>query len=280
VKNIGVWRGPRSARAALTRCIPATDPRPWRPRGSRPRSLALTLALLVLAGCGRTAEPPADTRFPMLSPRGPLCAPDPYPQVLPAVDAVVDSARVARAVRVLVEADPARAGYVLLTVEFDRSGFLYHRDVLEHSTPRAVADSVWRLVDSARREAAESDTEWGVRLRVDVASPARLAIGRREFCRPVPRNPELYRAIQSYSPPGVRVRPRERVQLRTVHVRAYVDDLGTVTAANIVRGDLSGGELERHIFRFLQQFLFQPATIDGEPTGAWVELPVIVRMPA
>jgi hypothetical protein len=238
------------------------------------------MALLMLAACGRTAEPPPDARFPTLSPRGPLCAPDPYPQVLPAADAVVDSARLARAVKALVEADPARAGYVLLTVEFDRSGFLYRRDVLEHDTPRAVADSVWRLVDAARREAAESDTEWGVRLRVDVASPPALEVGRREFCRPVPRNPDLYRAIQSYSPPGVRVRPRERVQLRTVHVRAYVDDLGTVTAASIVRGELSGGELERHIFRFLQQFLFQPATIDGEPTGAWLELPVIVRTPA
>lgn len=272
------WRGPLVVRATRRYGNRGPLPSGWR-LGPFPVAM-LTAVLFLGTACGRTerAGEPGPAGATLLPARGPVCGPEPEPAHLPAVDAVVDSARLADAVADLGGGDPARAGHVVLSLEFDEVGVMMHRDILEHSTSRAVADSVWRLVRAVGRDAGEAATQWGVRLRVDVAAPVELTVARREFCRPVPRNPRLQEAMQTYSRPGVRVRRGERVE--TVHMRVRISDLGTVTAAAIVRGRLTGGALEHELFRFLQQFLFYPATIDGAPTDAWVEIPVHVRIPA
>jgi len=251
------WRGPTVARATLS----------------------FGVLLLICTACGQSAARTNDSgsaggALPLT--RGPLCGPEPEPATLPAADAVVDSARFVSAVAGLAGADQAREGHVLLSLEFDEVGVMMDRDVLEHSTSRAMADDVWRLVREMGRDPGESERQWGVRLRVEVADPVALEVGHREFCRPVSRNPQMHAAMQQYRRPGVRVRRGEREE--TVHVRVLVSDLGTVTDATIVRGALSGGSLERELFQFLQQFLFYPATIDGAPADAWVEIPVHVRM--
>ncbi len=246
-----------------------------------PLGMATVLVLLVVAGCGQTPPRPAEAGRPgavLPLARGPLCGPETEPATLPNVNAVVDSVRLTRDVRDLLAGDAARAGYVLLSLEFDEVGVMMDRDVLEHSTPRVVADSVWSLVREIGRDAPEAATQWGVRLRVVVADAVELTVARREFCRPVARDPRMHEVMQTYSRPGVRVNRGVRVQ--TVHVAALVSDLGTITATTIIRGGLAGGALERELFLFLQQFLFHPATVDGVPRDAWVEIPVHVRMPA
>jgi hypothetical protein len=209
--------------------------------------------------------------------RGPACAPEPAPFELPAADALVDSAAVAMRVAALHGGDAARVGQVLLSLAFDETGWPYREDVIEYTTPPAVADSVWRLVSSLRREQAEPAAPWGVRLRIEVGDPIQMAVNRRLLCRPMARNPEMRAAMQTYTPPGVRIRRGAREQ--TVFVATHVSEFGTVTATRVVRGDLAGPALEREIYVHLRQFLFRPATIDGEPTGAWVEIPVVIRRP-
>lgn len=242
-------------------------------------TLARLGALLVLGACGALRPGGAERSDELLSnapPRGVRCTVDRQPAELPGVDVVVDSARLAAAVAELRRQDPPPAGYVLLTLAFGPDGVNVRRDIIEHTTRPLVADSVQRLVYAARRQVAEADAEWGVRLRVDLTDPVTLRVGRREFCPPVARDRQLQTAMEGFNPPGVRYRGGRRE--RIVHMRAHVSASGTITGAYIVRGEHRGSALERTLTDYLRQFLFTPATIDGAPTDAWVDIPV--RIPA
>lgn len=244
------------------------------------RALAAVLAaaLLALNACGASRASAPDRAELFLSatpPRAAGCHAEEGPELLPRADALVDSAALVARVDELRRAEPPAGGYVLLTLVFDSTGANIGRDVIEHGTRPAVADSVQRLVFAARRTAAEAGAEWGVRLRVDLADPVRLRVGRREYCPPVARDRQIDEAMHSLAPAGTRYRGLRRE--RVVRVRARVDALGLVTAAQITRGELQGSSLEREIAQYLRQFLFEPATLDGVPTVAWVEIPVRVR---
>lgn len=187
---------------------------------------------------------------------------------------VVDSTMLAAAVGELRRADPSPTGYVLLSLAFDSAGTNIRRDLIEHNTRPAVADSIQRLVFAARREVEESEQEWGLRLRIDMGEPIAMRMGRREFCPPVSRDRQLDAAMVGYNPAGVRY--RRGVRERIVHMRALVSPLGVITSAYIHRGELRGSSLERDLARHLRQFLFVPATVDGVPVEGWVEIPVRV----
>jgi hypothetical protein len=256
-------------------------PDPRRARWASPGPLSLLSVsglLLLLNACGLSQTRTADRSELLLSatpPRSAACRAEPEPALLPAASAIVDSARLAAAVAGLRDADPPAAGYVLLTLAFDADGTNIRRDLIEHSTRPAVADSMQRLVFAARQQAQAAEAEWGVRLRVDLADPVALRVGRREFCPPVARDRQIEEAIHSIAPAGVRHRGLRRE--RIIRMRARVSEAGTITSAHVARGELRGSSLEREIAIHLRQFLFNPATLDGVPTSAWVEIPVRVR---
>lgn len=197
------------------------------------------------------------------------------PDSLPPVDAVVDSALLSKTVRELGPQVLERSGHVLISVSYDEYARMPRRDVIEHSVPPTIADSINRLLRGALRENDDLDAESGIRLNVVAAETVALEVSPRIFCPAVARNPELRSAMQSYSPTGVRV--RGGVRERTIHVRARVDEFGLVQSARIIRGELSGGMLENQILRHLQQFAFQPATVDGRAISGLVDIPIIIR---
>jgi hypothetical protein len=235
-----------------------------------------TLALLGACGVVRgTGQDRSELLSQTASPRID-CTPEPVPEVLPSVGALLDSAAVARAVRELRGSNGPRDGYVLLSLGFDRDGINIRRDLVEHSVTPSLADSVQRVVFAARRELDATEAEWGVRLRIDLAAEPVMQVGRREFCPPVARDRELDAAMHGLNPAGVRYRRGRRE--RVVHMRALITESGTVGSAYILRGEARGSSLERELALFLRQFLFTPASVDGIPTRAWVEIPM--RIPA
>jgi hypothetical protein len=244
----------------------------------RTREMIL-VALLAVTGCA-SARPNGPQREELLTaaPHGGACVPESTPAELPAVDLAVDSAMLHSSLEALLAAAPAPTGYVLLSLAWDERGLSVRRDILEYSTTRAVADSVRLLVFAARRYMEESEREWGVRLRVELNGHPGYTVGRREYCPPDPRSPAMRDAMQSYVPAGDRAR-RGGGRLRTVHMRAFVTELGTISTGGVLRGELPGSTLERNIVQYLRSFLFAPATVDGQATGAWVEIPVRVRIP-
>ncbi len=230
---------------------------------------------LALAGCAqRPATASSDARLASLRP-GLNCAPDPLPGQLPPVSAVVDSAGLLLSLAELVNVDDAVHGTVLLTLEFARDGTNILRDVVARSTSVAVADSVQRLVFAARRQVDEGDQRWGVRLEVELSESVGLRLTRRELCQPRLRDATQEMALTAGQPIGTRY--RGTVRERVVQVRAHVNEMGLITSATIARGELPGGSLDHQLMQHLRQFLFHPATVDGNPTGAWIEIPIRVR---
>jgi hypothetical protein len=241
--------------------------------------LLLLVAVLVPVGACRSGPgvDPADLYVTPVASRGATCSPEAFPTTLPGADVVVDSVALVRRIGELLAGDPSRAGWVRFSLSFDPTGDVLRRDVLEHTTTTEVADTVWHLAFDMVREVDPSQREWGVRLRVDVDDPVALEVERREFCPPTARSPEMQAAMRSYSPPGVRVRSGMRE--RSLRVHASVDQFGAVTTARIVGGQYAGSSLERDVAVYLRQFQFNPATVDGDATAAWIEVPVRVRLP-
>ncbi len=242
------------------------------------RSVCVVSSLLLVTGCGSLAgsSAPSPELLSSAGPRSAVCVVEDTPQQLPHADLIVDSAAFAAGVRDLLRSDVPPTGHVLLSFAFDRQGLNARRDVLEHSTRALIADSIQKLAFANRRQVEEADQPWGVRLRLDLTDPVSMRVGRRAFCPPVARNTEMEQAISRYSPSGVRYRSGRRERL--VHMRAYVNEAGFITNAALARGILSGSSIEHNIVNYLRQFLFLPATLDGEPVGAWVQIPV--RVPA
>jgi hypothetical protein len=254
------------------------NPSPLRVLSRRAVLLTVLVAgTLLLSACGLGGARPQDRQDQLLSAvpsPSSLCTPEALPEVLPGVDEVVDSARLAGFVAELQRVQPPPSGYVLLSLAFDEQGVSSRRAVIEHSTTALVADTIQRLMFAVRRDSEPDGAEWGVRLRIDLANPPRIQVGRREYCPPRARNRQLAAAIEGYTPVGVRYRGGQRV--RIIHMRARVGELGTITESHIERGELSGSSLERDVGRHLQQFLFAPALVDGFATSGWVTIPVRV----
>jgi hypothetical protein len=259
--------------------VPVFRTRPVGRHGRRTLRLAAASSLLVLtAACGAGREPAAQPAAQLLSsaaPRSTRCVVEQATTALPAADAVVDSAALVEAVRALRSGDAPPTGHVLLTLAFDRDGANVRRDVLEHSTRPIIADSVQRLVFASRREVDAGESEWGVRLRVELGAAPELRVGRRLYCPPVPRDQRVESMMQGIHPIGSRF--RRGVRERTVLVRAQVDEMGIVGSARIERGELSGSAMELEITNYLRQFFFSPATLDDVPTVSYVMIPVRIR---
>jgi len=234
------------------------------------------LAAFTLGACGARAGAP--DRAELLSTaasRSTACTVEADPGELPPADAVVDSAALVAGLRALGDAQDGKGGHVLLTLAFDREGLNVRREVIEQSIGSLAADSVQRAVFAARRELPAAPEPWGVRLRVDLGDSLTLRIGRREYCPPAARSPELDAAMHRLQPMSVTY--RSGVRERVLQVRARVSEAGVITATQIARGELQGSATERNINDFLRQYLFEPATIDGVPAPAWIEIPVRIR---
>jgi hypothetical protein len=246
-----------------------------RPPGYSLRHAALLALALAAGGCALRGEDSLQ-REQLLSeiPANRLgCVVETEPRILPPANRLVDSVALTSELATLRDAEEA-TGHVLISLAYDRAGINIRRDLLEHSTTPLIADSVQRMVFAARQEQEEAIAEWGARLRIDFTEPITLRVGRRESCPPDPRDRQLREAVEGAVPQGLRLRRGTRD--RRVVMRTLVNEAGLVVRSQIVRGDLGGSTLERDLDRFLRQFLFVPATIDGQPVAAWLEIPLRV----
>lgn len=239
---------------------------------SRFQVLAASFVLAsALAGCGAHGRAQADESSEFSVRQAVRCTVEPYPDPLPAVAALVDTAELNPRLRALM-ADTA--GHVVLTLEYEKDGQNIRRSLLEH-TVGLNSDSTQELVFQSLGRMPETERPWGVRMRIDVGPQVAYAVSRREYCPPRPRNREMLWAIEGYSGGGVRYRGAERE--RTVLLRVTVSTAGTVESAQILQGELPGSSLERTLRDYVRQFLFVPATVDGVPVVGEVSVPIRIR---
>ncbi|MBA4156945.1 MAG: hypothetical protein H0X65_05660 [Gemmatimonadetes bacterium] len=240
-------------------------------------------ALLVLSACA--SAPQASTsearRAELLSAQasqpGRSCYVVDTPEELPAADVLVDSAALVRDLATLPRTEQDSAGYVLLSMGYDRFGANIRRAVIEHDVSTAAADSVQKLVFNHRRavEEGEAQGDWGVRLRIDLDGSPHLQVGRQERCAPRPRDSALAMAMQTTHGTGTRY--RGGVRESTVWVRLFVSPQGTVTGAALERGFVQGAMMEQRILDYVRSIFFEPAREDGFPSSGTITIPLTVR---
>jgi hypothetical protein len=245
------------------------------------RAASVVLAGLVLfPACRSAGTPPApagvlgtmertDGRY--------ACMLTEAPEVLPEAGSLVDLPAFEAQMEELRRARRVDAGLVVFSMAYEPDGTNIRRAVLEHSTPPAFADSLQRLLFANLRPVAETEEGWGVRLQVEVGEGgARYEVGRRVYCPPVPRNPQLETAA-IFDAREAGVRYRRGVRERVIVMRVRVQPNGFIDRAEIARGAPAGGSLERQLFDLVRQYAFFPATLDATPIPAWTEMPVIAR---
>jgi hypothetical protein len=240
---------------------------------------SLPLLLVTLAACASSRPgPPVEALLSEVPPPSAACEVIATPAALPAANLLVDSATVRRHItEYAATIEPAPAGHVLLSMSWDSAGLNYRRDVIEHATTAAFADTVRRMVFSAVREVEDgAELPWYVRLRVDLqGDDVTLRVGRSELCPPVPRDAALEARLHTITGAGVRYREGRRERL--IVVRLHVATGGQVISSEVVRGPLMTTDQQRSVADFVRQFSFQPATIDGRPVRGSIEIPVIIR---
>jgi hypothetical protein len=242
------------------------------------RSLPLLLVTLSACASSRAAGPPAEALLSEVPPPSAACEVIATPGVLPAANLLIDSAAVRNQImEYAATIEPAPAGHVLLSMSYDSAGLNYRRDVIEHATTAAFADTVRNMVFSGVREVEDAaELPWYVRLRVDLQSDdVTLRVGRSELCPPVPRDAALEARLHTITGAGVRYREGRRERL--IVVRLHVTTGGQVIGSEVVRGPLMTTDQQRSVADFVRQFSFQPATIDGRPVRGSIDIPVILR---
>jgi len=243
----------------------------------RPSRALRAACLLALSGCATPREAAAPRAETLLTerpaPTGRQCMVSAVPAVLPAVDAVVDSAGLHADLASLAERRGISSGYALLSIGYDVNGWNAWRIVIDQTLPAGVADSVQALVFARRREVAPG-SPWGARLRIDLAEGTRLRMGRQELC-----GARLLDPIGTVSVSGsysVRERFTTGVPTSSVWVRVLVDERGGVASARPEYGG-AGMRSETTLINYVQSLGFEPATVDGIPVASWTRVRVPVR---
>lgn len=240
------------------------------------RHASAALLLLLVAACASVHRPHAARDPSLLStqpaPFGRTCHVLQEPAELPPAAALVDSVALRAAVRALRADQDAAGGYALLSLSYDRFGSNVRRTVIEHDLPRTTADSLQKLVFAHRRTLEPTETEWGVRLRLELGDEVRMRVGRQEYCEARPRDRTLhspYDAMSArYQGPGARD--------ETVWIRVYLDPVGHVSGIRVERGMVSTA-LEHQLLNYVRALSFEPALADGMPVSGSTLVPVFVR---
>lgn len=201
------------------------------------------------------------------------------PRELPSADAMVDSAALSAGVARLWREAGEPSGHVLLAMRFDEDGLNVRRDVLEHRSTDALADSVQRLVFAARRTTAPAEREWGVRMRIDLGAQPVLRVARSQECRPAPLQRGDAALAGSFTAWGD-VRdpspPPTMAEGGLIWVRVALDEAGRVTDARVERS-AARVFADQRLLQQVRMIAFNPATVDGYPVPGETTIPLRVR---
>lgn len=241
-----------------------------------PRSALAALLLGAVTACAPAGvqSPRSETLLTHTpSPPGRECRPAAAPDVLPAVDALVDSAMLGADLLALAGPEGARGGYAVLSLEFDRNGWNSRRSVIEHTLVPAVADSLQRLVFARRREVTPGEP-FGVRLRVELGDGPWFRVGRQEVCAA-----RVLDSSELALGEGIWSARRAEPPLpgwNAVRVRVLVDERGAIADAHVEHSPVSIRS-EAPLLNLLHSLSFEPALVDGAPVSSWMRVSIPIR---
>lgn len=229
-----------------------------------------------LAACGSVRQPVAGPTTDLAVRQSTQCVAEAYPAALPTVESLVNTQALAGELGALLAGANVQGGQATLTLWYDPEGTNVRRDLLRHTLPPALADSVQELVFAALGPAPAMERAWGARLHLQqVGERVAFTVSRREYCPPRPRSRSMETEMAQFQNTGVRYRAgtRERMVLMqvTVHPAGYVED------ARVLRGGAPGSTLERQLRDDLRTQIFIPASLDGVPVQGNLAVPIRLR---
>ena len=229
----------------------------------------------VAGACGPVREPVAGPTAELAVRQSTQCMAEAYPAALPTAAALLNTDALAGQLRTLLEGADVRAAEATLSLWYDPQGTNVRRDLVRHTLPPALADSVQELVFAALQQAPAMEHPWGARLHVAVGGRVAFAVSHREYCPPRPRSRQMETEMAQFQNTGVRYRGgvRERMVLMqvTVHPAGYVED------ARVLRGGSPGSALEKQLRDEVRQYSFIPASLDGVPVQGSLTVPMRLR---
>ncbi len=187
------------------------------------------------------------------------CPPLPIPDVLPALDAIVDSAKLLPQLAQFRSGDGLPDLVLSLTTPHGSAATLR---VLSGPAGEQ-ADSVSQLVQSGLRASFRLDAP-SIRLRLKFKDALRLFVERSELCPPVSLEAQTLRSVTvtTAEPPPAHV--------RSPKIRLRIGADGGVLGADLLS---SSGipELDADMLRAAQAAKYQPALLDGRRVEVWFE---------
>lgn len=245
--------------------------------GSVLRHLAYAFLALLAAACGPVREPVAGPSADIAVRHQRECVTEAFPQPLPQAGALLDTARLSRELQALLREAELPAAVATFTLWYQPDGVNVRRDLLRHTLPPALEDTVQELVFAALSRAPQMERAWGARLHIGVGGQVAYTTSPREYCPPRPRSRMIQADMDAYQGVVVGARNRGRAVERTVLMEVTVHPAGYVETAKVLRGATSGGTLERQLVEHLRQHSFVPASVDGVPVQGSLAVPVRLR---
>lgn len=238
---------------------------------------ALCAFLGLVGACGPVREPVAGPSTDLAVRQSAQCVTEAFPQPLPQAAALVDTARLTRALQGVLGQAQLPAAVATLTLWYQEDGVNVRRDLLRHSLPAELADTLQQLVFEALQRAPEMERPWGARLHIGMGQQVAYTVSPREYCPPRPRSRTLEADMETYQGTGVGTRTRGRAVERTVLVEVTVHPAGYVETARVLRGATAGGSLDNRLLDYLRQYSFVPASVDGVPVQGSLAVPIRMR---
>jgi hypothetical protein len=197
------------------------------------------------------------------------CHDAPYPQRLPALDSVVDSASLAAGLTAI-----GVNKRVVLALRPGGSDRAPRVRVVEKKVSDQVADSTARLVEAAFRS-TPPDSEWMFRLRVEGDHTLTMRLERSRVCAatPGPKNPETQTVRMQADSAAASRRDFEMasVRRRTILHRVLVDAQGRLEFIQLTHSSGDRG-LDEQVGAAIRERVFTATSVDGVAVSAWVEV--------
>ena len=209
---------------------------------------------------------------------GTECSPLAIPGGLPEAAELVAIESLATDLAELTAGDITLPARVVFTMWYQADGLNVRRDVLEHDVGPIAADSIQKLVFAHRREASRRETDWGVRLGIDISESgaARFETEPQQYCPPRPRDARLEAARAGVVAAGTRYRSGRRE--RVILMRAWVHPNGYVVRSELAAGPPLDSRARQVLSDHIRRFSFLPATVDGIPVEGSITIPVRVQL--
>jgi TonB family protein len=233
----------------------------------------VAVAPVIATSCASGSAARELTPFPVLERTSGGCSAAMLPMRMPAVESILDTSLVMRALR----ARSLPNGQAVVSILIDPSNARPLVKTLSTDFAARDAEALTAIVDSALHHHEAPSGPWAVRLKLATGASPAAALERSEYCPPTAPEAQVRSRIVTVQVSEAELARIEREaresQARMRRMRDYIGRClvtaeGRVAAIEVQRS--SGDQaLDGELAQRLRRTRFAPATLDGVPVPGW-----------